>query len=60
MLQRRDQNDEGAHDAAAGATHYWMRFFASLRMTERRKSRRLRDNTKQGVTTRLDCFSLST
>jgi hypothetical protein len=33
MLQRRDHYDEDALDAMAGAEQYWMRFFASLRMT---------------------------
>jgi hypothetical protein len=33
MLQRPDQYDEDALDAPACATHNWMRFFASLRMT---------------------------
>jgi hypothetical protein len=33
MLPRRDQYDEDVRDAAASATHYWMRFFAALRMT---------------------------
>jgi Protein of unknown function (DUF2846) len=40
MLPRRDQNDEDVLeqdmlDAAARATHYWIRFFAALRMTMR-------------------------
>jgi hypothetical protein len=33
MLPRQDRNDEGALDVAAGVEAYWMRFFASLRMT---------------------------
>jgi hypothetical protein len=33
MLPRRDQNHEDVLDVAAGAEVYWMRFFASLRMT---------------------------
>jgi hypothetical protein len=35
MLQRRDHDDEAAHDVMAGAKQYWMRFFAPLRMTAR-------------------------
>jgi hypothetical protein len=33
MLPRPDHHDEAAFDVMASATHYWMRFFASLRMT---------------------------
>jgi hypothetical protein len=33
MLPRRNRNDEGAFDVAAVTEVYWMRFFASLRMT---------------------------
>jgi hypothetical protein len=39
MLQRRDHYDEDALDAMAGAEQYWMRFFASLRMTDKAKDR---------------------
>jgi hypothetical protein len=33
MLQRLGHHDEVAVDATASAAQYWMRFFASLRMT---------------------------
>jgi hypothetical protein len=33
MLQRRDRSDEDLHDVMFRASHYWMRFFAALRMT---------------------------
>jgi hypothetical protein len=42
MLPQRDPYDEDALDVLARATQYWMRFFAALRMTETRGSRRLR------------------
>jgi hypothetical protein len=35
MLPHRDHDDEAALDVMAGADDYWMRFFASLRMTAR-------------------------
>jgi hypothetical protein len=35
MLPCPDHHDEDAHDVLAGATLYWMRSFASLRMTVR-------------------------
>jgi hypothetical protein len=35
MLPRRDQNDGGALEALARANLYWIRFFATLRMTVR-------------------------
>jgi hypothetical protein len=37
MPQRRDRNDEEAFDVMGEARLYWMRFFASLRMTARRR-----------------------
>jgi hypothetical protein len=33
MLPRPDRNDEIALDFTGRTTHYWMRFFAALRMT---------------------------
>ena len=33
MLPRPDHCDEDLLDALASAEHYWMRFFAALRMT---------------------------
>ncbi len=33
MLRRPDYHDESALVVEARATHYWMRFFAPLRMT---------------------------
>jgi hypothetical protein len=33
MLPRPDHHDEDALHVLAGAEQYWMRFFASLRMT---------------------------
>jgi hypothetical protein len=35
MLPRQNQNDKDTLDVTAGATPYWMRFFAPLRMTRR-------------------------
>jgi polyisoprenoid-binding protein YceI len=39
MLPRRNRNDEDALDAVASAEQYWMRFFASLRMTAHSRAR---------------------
>jgi hypothetical protein len=33
MLQHPDHHDETVSDVVTRANHYWMRFFASLRMT---------------------------
>jgi hypothetical protein len=40
MLLHRDHNDKAARDVLAGAEQYWLRFFATLKMTLGLKSRR--------------------